>query len=106
MDVFAAWCYFHKEAAAGINSSLGGARQMKGSSVRRVSHGLRVTGLYLPAVDNYWARATPVALVNLSARKEERKDSDQAAAADGSKEEETPASSSLSPKQHHASRGS
>lgn len=58
----------------------------------------------MPAVDNYRARATPVALVNLSAMKEERKDGDQAAAADGGKEEETPASSSLSPKQQHEPR--
>lgn len=73
--------------------------------------GSKVRGLYLPAVDNYRARSTPVALVNLSAMKEEREDGDQAAAADrnqeedAQKEEDTPASSSLSPKQHRTGRG-
>lgn len=48
---------------------------------RRFNHvhsdGSKCRDLYLPAVDNYWARSTPVALVNLSAMKEERKDGEQ-----------------------------
>lgn len=46
---------------------------MKQRSFGGVSQGSEFRGLYLPAVDNYRARSTPVALVNLSAMKEERK---------------------------------
>lgn len=49
----------------------------------------------MPAVDDYRARSTPVALVNLSAMKEERRRGDQGANEDTNKEEENSASSSF-----------
>ena len=46
MEVLAARCYFHGDAAAGINSSSGGAREMKQRSFGGV-RGLRVQRVIL-----------------------------------------------------------